>query len=392
LSLARERWRSGDIEEAREAALGMPESAERRRLLFDCAFAKGDYEEALAHYAALPPSYARRARLDQPVIDAYLHLGRLQEAADFARARGSAKWLRSALAMSAAKPLRIRLETTTVLPFVEVPLMGLDFSDSLPGVEAELEGERLVAHFDSGGSYLVMRPERAKLLGIELIEGERSFASLSWGRSYYGLAKSFRLGDALLENVPVYALPQLSHDKVFFGTNILERFLATVDFPARRLTLSPRGSRELKEEHYASLPGRREEVPFYLWGDHFMFARGGMGTEKDLNFFIDSGLFAAVPDGSGAVRRAAFLASREACRRWGMDAGEAKKGYFEYARSAYLGGAEMPRPYVVVGPMKPIEECFGGVRIDGLLSNGFLGEYAWTIDFDRRVYIFSGMR
>jgi hypothetical protein len=31
---------------------------------------------------------------------------------------------------------------------------------------------------------------------------------------------------------------------------------------------------------------------------------------------------------------------------------------------------------------------FGGVTIDGLLSQAFLAEYAWTLDFDRHEYTF----
>jgi hypothetical protein len=270
-------------------------------------------------------------------------------------------------------------------------MAGVDFSDSLPGVAAELEGPSVVAHFDSGGTFLVMSPEKARTLGITLIDGEMAFASLSFDRSYFGIAESFRMGKALLENVPVVAIPQLKGltDRIYFGTNILEHFLATVDYPARRLVLSPRGNDGEKEKQLASLGARRAVVPFFLWGDHFMFARGAMGPEKDLNFFIDSGLFYVVADESGKIRRASMLAPRENCSRWGMSPQEARKGSFECQLPVSLGSVEQATPYIVPGPFGPIAENFGGVRIDGLLSNGFLGDYAWTIDFDRRVYLLS---
>jgi hypothetical protein len=385
-------WRNGDVEIAEKQALDLPDSPERAHVLFNCAFAKGEYRQALERYAELPSSYANLSSLDQPVIDAYLHMDRCQEAADFARSRKVAKWLRAALELSAAKPLRVELARTSIVPFVCVPLMGIDLSDSLPGVAAELEGKEVVVHFDSGGSYLVMRPDRARSMGIELIEGPRSFASLSWSKSYYGIAKRLEIGGALLENVPVYGAPQLSMDKIFFGTNILERFFATVDFPARRLILSPRGEPAQKKEHYALLPDRRKEVPFHLWCDHYMFARGGMGDEKSLNWFIDSGLFFLVPDEKGSLHRGSLMAARESCLRWGMKPEDAKKGYFEYPRTASLGPIAMEGPYVIAGSLEPITkeaDNFGGVRIDGLLSNGFLGNHSWTIDFDRRVFIFS---
>jgi hypothetical protein len=35
------------------------------------------------------------------------------------------------------------------------------------------------------------------------------------------------------------------------------------------------------------------------------------------------------------------------------------------------------------------DQRFGGVRIDGLISHAFLKRYAWTIDFDARLYRFA---
>jgi len=272
-----------------------------------------------------------------------------------------------------------------------VPVGGLDFYDSLPGVAARLEGLDLVAHFDSGGSYLMMSPDKAKSLGIKLMEGQRSFAALSWDRSFYGIAESFRLGGALLENVPVIALPQLKGkvDRVYFGTYIIEPFLSTFDFTTRRLILSPRGDEMEKEKQLALLGAKRVEVPFYLWSDRFMFARGSIGEEKNLNFFVDSGLFFVVPEESGNLHRGSLLSSKENCLRWGMKPEEAKRASFERPLPISLGNAREKKLYIQATPFGSIAENFGGVRIDALLSNGFLSRYAWTIHFDKRVNVLS---
>ena len=34
------------------------------------------------------------------------------------------------------------------------------------------------------------------------------------------------------------------------------------------------------------------EVPFALWGDHLMVARGSPGTPREINWFVDNGLVA----------------------------------------------------------------------------------------------------
>jgi len=385
-------WRNGDIELAEAAALAASPSSGRDHLLFKCAFAKGEYEGAIRVFSGIDRKYAEREGLCETVIEAYVHLGRFSEAAAFARAARAPKWQRAALDAAAASPLRVELRGTTAVPFVEVPLMGVDFSDSLPGVEAEICGLKAVAHFDSGASYLVMSPAMAKSLGIELVKGEMGFAALSWGRLSYGIAKSLRIGDALIENVPVTAAPQLSGatDRILFGTAILESFLSTVDFRSRRLLLSPRGDPVAKEGHLGLLEGMRTEVPFYLWGDHYMFARGSIGGDSALNFFIDSGLFFVIADEDGEPRRGSMLAAKPNCVRWGMNEDETKKGYFECRAPISLGALLQESSYIAIGPIGTIEKELGGVRIDALLSNGFLGRYAWTIDFDRRVYIFSG--
>jgi hypothetical protein len=389
IEIARKSWADGDVELAESAALAAAPSPERDHLLFDCSFAKGEYEKAIDIHSRLDPAYARRNQLDEAAIDAYVHLGRFADAAALAKGRGAPKWKRTMLEACAARPFRVELERMTIVPFEPVPLMGVDFSDSLPGVAAELGGKRIVAHFDSGGSFLVMSPRIARDLGIKLVEGDAGFAALSWAKTYYGIAESLKIGDALLENVPVTATPQLKGetiDRVYFGTAILERFFSTVDYPSRRLILAPRGDNRLREEQLGMLRGRRTEIPFYLWGDHFMFARGSVGDERELNFFIDSGLFFPIADEGGEIRRGSLLASRGSCLRWGMDPAGVKKGYFECRRPISLGALRMESLYVVAGPMNTIAANFGGVRIDALLSNGFLGAYAWTVDFDRRVY------
>jgi len=57
---------------------------EARHLLFLTSFVSGNYEGALAHYAAIGKSYARLGKLDEPVLDAYtLGLGALQQDGHF---------------------------------------------------------------------------------------------------------------------------------------------------------------------------------------------------------------------------------------------------------------------------------------------------------------------
>lgn len=119
-----------------------------------------------------------------------------------------------------------------------------------------------------------------------------------------------------------------------------------------------------------------------------MFARGGVGEHRDLNFFIDSGLVSLHPDGKGGLRQAAFWSSRSNYERWGLDPVEVRKEVFESPLPLSLGPLEQSGHLFLSKDKVPYGR-FGKTQIHGLLSHAFLRRYAWTLDFDRHVYIFS---
>src|SRR5262245_27045420 len=58
-------WKNGDILEAEDLAKKASPSADASALLCLCAFVKGDYEQALAHYAKIDEGHEKRKMLDQ---------------------------------------------------------------------------------------------------------------------------------------------------------------------------------------------------------------------------------------------------------------------------------------------------------------------------------------
>jgi len=250
-------WADGDVEEAERLARGAGTDP-ARHLLFQCASVCGRYEEALGHHSRIGASYARRAEIDGPVVHAYAPLGRLADAASFARERKLP--IAEILAHQASRPLQAHLEGVAEIPFAAHP-----YAPYIPGFAATLEGQSVVAHIDAGGTYLHMSPARAKKLGIELVEGGEGIHADKKVRLSHGIAREFRLGAARFENVPVVAIPTLTggSDILIFGTNLLEPFLVTVDYPRARMILS-RGARDRQLD---MLPKDRVEVPFHLWGD-----------------------------------------------------------------------------------------------------------------------------
>ena len=312
-----------------------------------------------------------------------MHLDAIADAAAFARARRDvpAVTIRR-LEAHAERPLRIALDGATVVPGADHPLAEL-----LPTFPAMINGHAVTVHVDTGGTFLVMGPDRARALGIATTAAgtDRAHLDLQLVEMAYGIADRVAIGGARLEQVPVDVLSTLTGegDLVIVGTNLLERFLSTLDGPGRRLILSRRDDPVAEAAHRALIPGSAAVVPFLLWGDHFMFARGGFGADGERNFFVDNGLVFAVP-GEGGPRQASFAASKRQLKRLGLGGADRRRGYLESPLPLALGPLTQDRPIVVVGAAG--EHSFGGVRIDGLVSYGFLKRYVWTIDFDAHEY------
>jgi predicted aspartyl protease len=391
LTAAWSAWEAGEIARARalaaDALAAQSGSDEARHLLFLTAFVSGDYRGALDHYQSIDVGYRRLKELTDPVIEACVHLGALADAVVFALGRTDVRAVMvQRLEEHARRPFGADLAGVTAVPFADARL-----GEWFPAFDAQINGQALTAHVDTGGSFLHMGPDRARALGIKTVTYGTDRAHLTSMRVAvsYGIAERFVLGDAVLRNVPVDVLDTLTGDSdlVIFGTNLLERFLATMDYPARRLLLSKRGDLEAVAAHRALLPVEGVNVPFHLWGSHQMFARGGLGARNDLNWFVDSGLVSLHPDGIGGIRQASFTSSKRRFNQWGISGLEIRRGYFESPAPLRLGPLVEERPLMVVGAAG--DQRFGGVRIDGLISHAFLKRFVWTIDFDTREYRFA---
>lgn len=375
-------WREGDVDLAvrlaREAAAG----DERSHILMLALYVQGDYAGALEHYARIDRSYGGLAELDDVVVEAHLHLDQQADALGFARERGLERAKYMALRR---QPMQVTLDEVAVIPYADNPIV-----DYLPGFDASVNGTPVTAHVDTGGTFLHMNPAKAEQLGIDLVAGPDGKHGAQTVPTLLGMATTFQLGPVVLENVPVIGMPSLqgSQDFVVFGTNVLDRFLVTLDYPNRRLLLSPRGDNDARGAHLALLPAAREALEFLLWSDHYMIARGGVGDADGLNFFIDSGLVSLHPQPDGSVRQAALIVARDDLAGWGSAYSETgQDGVVELTDAIRLGGLAQCEHLVLVRE-RGIVSDMGGIRIDGLLSHAFVKQYAWTIDFDERRYLF----
>ena len=352
-----------------------PASQRARHLRILTSFLSGRFEDTLAQYLLLPADYpGRDAALARVILDAYLHLGRYQEAAAFARAKALPEPELAWLDARAERPPTVRLDGTTVVPFAADNFLG----DLMPAVNVELNGTPLVAHLDTGGAFITMSSSRARELGIQVTEVGTGVANNQRTSVSSGLADSLSIGDAELTNVQVATVESLTgqlESIVILGTRILSSFLTTWDNEEGRLVLTPRDDLVARSSHLAEHAGGGEGTELYLRGDHFLWVNGSVDGHDAL-MFLDTGLVTVDPRGNqpaGGIRR-------EALERWDVSFADG----FTESVTVGVGPASREVSSFSVFPDGRNLVNLGDVSPEVLISHGFFKHYVWTMDFDER--------
>lgn len=280
-------------------------------------------------------------------------------------------------------------------PRTTVPFLA---TDPLPIVPVRVEGQDLSALIDTGADCFILDSAIAESLGIEIVaEMTGMFAGGLEARVGFGIADSLTLGGVTLYSVPVSVLPTRQFAMGghatggIVGTSVLRQFLSTLDYPRGELILRERSedaSVRLDEE----IRGRvLDETPFYLQGTHFLMARGSLNGFGNMVFHVDSGL--AGEPSCGAPRQTleyVGIPIPEVSTDGGAmgGGGVVAVGQFPVAEIA-LGDLKQHDLLGSYGPIPPESYKRLGFIQDGLVSHGFLRQYAWTIDFDRMRMVFT---
>ncbi len=377
-------WQAGNIEEAKEKAeIMLTEKnyvSEARHLLTLVHHVKGNYREALAQFKYLDASYPRYKELFDEVIESYAHLREFSKIVEFLKLNGlNSDWYRVSAQLQEMNPLSVEINSTTVIPFADNEI-GL--TPYFPGVDAQIKGTlgkwNGVARLDTGGTFLHMTPALAKRLGIATPVCTKGSQGGNETQVCFGIAKEFSVGAIKIKNIPVETISTLNDEvSPIFGTNFLQNFLVTIDYPAQQFTFSPKSAHKIQKP----VSRQCEKMPFYMWGNHYMFARGGFGGQTELNFFIDTGLVHLTSD----LRQSAIIIADEDLTEWGYE--YPKEGIFDPHAVISLGNLSQAGHLISHEPIGRFND-FGGVRIHGLLGHAFYQKYVWTIDFDNRMYYF----
>ncbi|MBD5657520.1 MAG: aspartyl protease family protein [Candidatus Eremiobacteraeota bacterium] len=169
---------------------------------------------------------------------------------------------------------------------VDVPF---ESSDPLPEVRAIVDGKPANLVIDTGGPGLDLAASFVKALGIATEPaGQAAFAGGLRGDLRIGRIDKLDLGNASVRSIPIHVPPEMPPgiDGVI-GTNVLYRFLSTIDYAKRRLVLRPKAASPRFE---ADAEARKAVIlPMLLVPDHFIFARARIDNAPEALFSVDTG-------------------------------------------------------------------------------------------------------
>jgi predicted aspartyl protease len=378
-------WTNGDLEqleaEARSQLEQNPKDGRALGALLFSAHLKGDHSKAAELYLALPAT-DRTPTLVRATIDSLIHSGKFSAAKNVSSENiYKFEYYGPMLEAREKNPMRIRQQNVVELKFVSGSKSGLD--PYMPGIEGELRASGGKAYvgtirIDTGADFLILSKKRAEALGLNEVSCQQGRQAENKTQVCWSQLRRLRLGTLRLTNVPVSIVYSLPGDfEPILGTNILQQFKSELNYVESKLVLSPRSGK------FPAGKANCIRVPFLMWADHFMIAKGSFGPRKNLNYFIDSGLVSVAPGG----RQSAIKVATEDLKQWNVPFKEDEK-IIDPSMSIGLGELEKEGHLVTHSPLDKLGFDFGGVRLHGLLGHGFYKDYVWRIDFDEMQYQF----
>ena len=271
-------------------------------------------------------------------------------------------------------------EKVAIIPFTEI---------MLPSFEITVNDKNLNFILDTGGDFFYIDKGVAEACGLEkLVERKKSYVYTEGEEvdEFLGRAESVVLGNVKIRNVPFVLAELKSYGVPWDGiltTQVLKRFLATVDYANKKIILRER-SKHGKKQFKTSIEGKETEIiPFVLDDTHFMFVSGSINDKTGLNFFVDSGLAAPMP----------FIGIDEMIQDLKLETkvieGTSRRTF--NINSLGMGNLIINKPALGLAGILIHKNFYWrrGFIIDGLISHQFLKNFdSWTIDFDAMSYIF----
>ena len=234
---------------------------------------------------------------------------------------------------------------------------------------------------DTGGSSIYLETTYANELGLKIFKGGAGlYAGGKRIQTNNAKVTFLAIGNVVVRNISAFVrgFPQVRKDfgldnlVGIIGINVLQHFLATIDYPNQRLILRSKLKKGKKYDTASS--GKVFRVPFFVLGDHFVISYGTINDEEPISLFVDTGFT------SGG-----FLAPESTIEKYRIKVDKSTtfpSGYHPFVvESINFGGAKRKKIKGWAHVFPPQLEFMLGFRIAGLISNTFFHPYRVTFDF-----------
>jgi len=268
--------------------------------------------------------------------------------------------------------------------------ISFEVPDNRPMVLVYVNGEKKPLRFvlDTGSGMSVISQETAQKLGLHPVARGGTARAIGGGGRFdivYGFIQSLEIGDVRIENVPVY-IRRFFNDKThvdgYIGLSVISKYLTTVDYGSRRLTLSRRSSSTSANAPAAS-PGI--ELPLRTTSAGFLSGEVLIeSVDKPLNFIIDTGATVSVVS--------QLLAEREDLARFAQNvrlqiygsAGVADNVKLLMLPRITFGSYAREKLSAAVLDMDSINET-AGFEQTGIVGGNFLRHFRLIFDFQKGI-------
>jgi hypothetical protein len=263
-------------------------------------------------------------------------------------------------------------------------------SDVLPVVKVRVnDGEEVTFFIDTGNSEVALDTDFAREVGAQLFGAvQGTFSGGEHTQVQNGRTDSITVGDWTVKNLPIIVLPlrQVSEGLGVkridgcIGTNLLYHFLATLDYRNGELVLRRKTAKGNKL-FAASSSGKRNVVPFWIAGDHFMVGWGRVETIPPALLFVDTGLAGAgVKLAESVIKQAKITLEQDKATQGAGAGGQLTTVPYVVRRLSFGSVQENNVPGLYDGPF-PWEEIFG-FHLAGMVGHDFFKRYSVTFDFE----------
>ena len=268
--------------------------------------------------------------------------------------------------------------------------VGFELPNNRPILNVRINGRKEPLRFvlDTGSGISVISDETAKHLGIKAVaRGGMARAVGGKFEIVYGFIDSMEIGEARIENVPVY-IRRFYNDEIpvdgYIGLAVVSKYLTTVDYGTRTFTLN---RQRQNSDSPAAISQASFEIPIRTTTSGFLSGEVQVeGVSRPFNFIIDTGASISVVSEKMMELDEMNSFKHPARMRVYGAAGIADGVQTLVLPRVLLGSQAREKVDVAVLDLEPVNETTGFIQ-SGIIGGNFLRYFRVTFDFKRSVIL-----